>query len=277
MSQEIENILHKKNIPYYAKGNDYLVKCFNPEHDDSNPSMRIDQVTGIFNCFSCGFKGNLFHHFGERANQLQLQREKLKKVIRRKMSDTVGLQMPAGYAPYKGTWRDIKKETYQKFKAFTHHDNDYVGRVIFPITDVGGKIVAFNGRHMSGGTPKYLITPHKAKLPLFPKVSSINSTIVLVEGIYDVLNLHDKGLTNTCCCFGTNNINEEKLRILSMQGITHINIFFDGDEAGQKGAEKVKELCEAVDLTSTNVYLLDKDPGSLSQTQVDKLKRKLYG
>ena len=35
------------------KGKDYVVSCLNPEHDDKNPSMRIDQITGIFNCFSC--------------------------------------------------------------------------------------------------------------------------------------------------------------------------------------------------------------------------------
>ena len=90
------------------------------------------------------------------------------------------------------------------------------------------------------------------------------------------INLHDKGLTNAVCCFGTNNISTEKLQMLSIQGVTRIDVFFDGDEAGQKASEKVKELCEKVDLISRNVHLKGTDPGALTETQITKLKSKLY-
>ena len=73
----VQDLLDKKDIQYTPKGQDFLVRCINPEHNDSNPSMRIDQVTGVFQCFSCEFKGNLFTHFGEKANQLHLKRELL--------------------------------------------------------------------------------------------------------------------------------------------------------------------------------------------------------
>ena len=272
-----EDLLIDKKIPYYAKGKDFLVRCLNPEHDDNNPSMRIDQITGIFNCFACGFKGNIFHFYGERANQLQLRRENLKKKIRQKMSEGSGLAFPKGYLPYDGNWRDIKPETYKKFQAFTHHDKDHIGRLVFPVRDISGRVVSFNGRHMSGGTPKYMITPRGVKLPLFPKVTAIKGSIILVEGIFDAINLHDKGLTNAVCCFGTNNINEEKLSLLSLQGITGIDIFFDGDDAGQKAAENVKDMCEKVDLTSRNVFIENTDPGALVKSQVEKLKERLYG
>lgn len=273
----VENLLIDKKIPYYAKGKDYLVQCLNPEHDDSNPSMRIDQITGIFNCFSCGFKGNIFHFYGEKANQLQLRRENLKKKIRQKMSEGAGLFFPKGYMPYEGNWRNISSDTYKKFQAFTHHDKDHIGRLIFPVRDISGRVVSFNGRHMSGGTPKYMITPRGVKLPLFPTVSPIKSSVILVEGIFDAVNLHDKGLNNAVCCFGTNNINEEKLALLSLQGVTNIDIFFDGDEAGQKAAENVKDMCEKVDLTSRNVHLANTDPGALIKSQVETLKERLYG
>ena len=273
----VEDLLQDKKIPYYAKGKDFLVSCLNLEHDDSNPSMRIDQITGIFNCFSCGFKGNLFYHFGEKANQLQLRRENLKKKIRQKMAEGAGLSMPSGYLPYSGNWRGIKPETYNAFGAFTHHEKDHIGRVVFPIKDIGGRVVAFNGRHMSGGVPKYMITPRGAKMPLFPTVKALKNTVILVEGIYDAINLHDKGLTNAVCCFGTNNINEEKLGLLTLQGVTNIDIFFDGDEAGQKAAEKVKDMCEKIDLIPRNIYLENTDPGALVESQVEKLKRRLYG
>ena len=61
----VQDLLVKKKIDYQVSGRDYLVRCFNPEHEDNSPSMRIDQVLGIFNCLSCGYKGNLFYFYGE--------------------------------------------------------------------------------------------------------------------------------------------------------------------------------------------------------------------
>lgn len=272
----VEELLQSKNVPFMPKGKDFVVSCLNPEHDDNNPSMRIDQITGIFHCFSCGFKGNVFVHFGEKASFLHLRRELVKKKIREKRAESVGLPFPRSALPYVGNWRNIKPETYRKFEAFQEHEA-FVGRIVFPIRDISGRIVAFNARHMTGGTPKYLISPPGARMPLFPaKIDPIQASVILVEGIYDMLNLHDKGLTNTVCCFGTRNINEEKLSILRLQGIEEAIVFFDGDEAGQTAAAKVQEMCENVDLLTRNINVADIDPGALTENQVEKLKNKLY-
>ena len=272
----VEELLQSKSVPFMPKGKDFVVSCLNPEHDDNNPSMRIDQITGIFHCFSCGFKGNVFVHFGEKASFLHLRRELVKKKIREKRAESVGLPFPRSALPYVGNWRNIKPETYRKFEAFQEHEA-FVGRIVFPIRDISGRIVAFNARHMTGGTPKYLISPPGARMPLFPaKIDTILASFILVEGIYDMINLHDKGLTNAVCCFGTRNINEEKLSILRLQGIEEAIVFFDGDEAGQTAAAKVQEMCENVDLLTRNINVVDIDPGALTENQVEKLKDKLY-
>ena len=272
----VEELLQSKHVPFMPKGKDYVVSCLNPEHDDNNPSMRIDQITGIFHCFSCGYKGNVFVHFGEKASFLHLRRELVKKKIREKRAESVGLPFPRSALPYVGNWRNIKPETYRKFEAFQEHEA-FVGRIVFPIRDISGRIVAFNARHMTGGTPKYLISPPGARMPLFPaKIDPIQASVILVEGIYDMINLHDKGLTNAVCCFGTRNINEEKLSILRLQGIEEAIVFFDGDEAGQTAAAKVQEMCENVDLLTRNINVVDIDPGALTENQVEKLKDKLY-
>ena len=272
----VQELLENKQVPFLPKGKDFVVACLNPEHDDGNPSMRVDQITGIFHCFSCGFKGSLFVHFGEKASFLHLRRELLKKKIREKRAESVGLSFPPNALPYVGNWRDIRPETYRKFEAFQEHDT-FIGRIVFPVRDISGKIVAFNARHMSGGIPKYLINPSGARMPLYPsKVEPIQGSVILVEGIYDMINLHDKGLTNAVCCFGTRNINEDKLSILRLQGVEEAIIFFDGDEAGQTAAAKVKEMCEKTDLLTRNINLNGKDPGGLAASQVEKLKTRLY-
>ena len=272
----VEELLASKQVYFIPKGGDCLVSCLNPEHPDRNPSMRIDRITGIFQCFSCGFKGNIFTYFGERANHLQVRRELLKKNIREKRSESVGLSFPRNLSMYEGTWRGISAKTYKKFEAFQHHDPDYIGRIVFPIRDISGRIVAFQGRHTTGGTPKYMISPAGAKMPLFPVVEPIQGSVILVEGIFDMINLHDKGLTNAVCCFGTKNINEDKLSMLSIQGVEEVVVFFDGDDAGQDAAKIVKEMVERVGLTTRNVSLKNTDPGALPLKSVQTLKSKIY-
>ena len=88
--------------------------------------------------------------------------------------------------------------------------------------------------------------------------------------------MHDKGLENVLCCFGTNNINEDKLGMLKMQGVSRLATFFDGDEAGQKAATNIKVMCEKVGLVTRNIYLPELDPGALTEAQVRKLESKLY-
>ena len=272
----VEELLSKKSIQYTPKGRDFLVSCINPEHEDRNPSMRIDQITGVFQCFSCEYKGNLFTHFGERANQLQLKRELLKKRISEKRADSIGLSFPKSAVPYIGNWRNIKPNTYKQFEAFNSVDKDYTGRIVFPIRDMSGRIVAFNGRHTAQGIPKYMITPAGARMPLYPVVQPIQGSVILVEGIFDMVNLHDKGLSNAVCCFGTKNINTDKLSMLKIQGIESVDIFFDGDDAGQQAALRLKEMCEEVELVTRNIHLKDTDPGALTENQVIKLRDKLY-
>ena len=42
----VEDLLLSKDIQYIPKGKDFVIRCLNPEHEDRNPSMRIDHVTG---------------------------------------------------------------------------------------------------------------------------------------------------------------------------------------------------------------------------------------
>jgi len=64
--------------------------------------------------------------------------------------------------------------------------------------------------------------------------------------------------------------------MLKIQGIESVDIFFDGDDAGQAAAEKVKEMCEEVELLTRSIHLKNTDPGALTENQVTKLRDKLY-
>ena len=274
----VEELLKSRNIEFRPSGKDYLVRCLNPDHEDRNPSLRIDKTTGIYNCLSCGFKGNLFDLFEEKANWLQIRRERLSNLISSKLVETAGYSVPENAVPFVEDWRGISGATFKKFDAFQHNNPEFIGRVVIPVKNITGKIIAFCGRHQGNVDPKYLFHPAGAKLPLFPIVKPIHGRVILVEGIMDMINLHDKGLTNAVCAFGVNKMTEDKINILKIQGISGIDIFFDNDEAGQKAANELKNTLEKHDLPNRSItYGKRKDPGELTALEVIKVKETLYG
>lgn len=272
----VEDLLNEKGIYYQVSGKDVKIKCLNPNHEDSNPSMRIDRILGVFHCFSCGYKGSVFKHYNVEVSEAGLRREKLKRKIEDIRGGSVGLQMPENSTPYKRDWRGISACTYEKFEAFYSISANFSGRVNFPIRDASGRIVAFQGRDETGTLPtKYMFTPTGAKLPLYPIAEPIQGRVILVEGIFDMLNLHDKGLTNAICCFGVNNFSEEKLNLLKISGVNGLDLIFDADDAGRLAAEKVRKLVG--DFPVRELKLKSGDPGDLNLTQVQRIRKSLYG
>jgi len=276
MSDPVLDIINKNNLAFTVSGRDYLIKCLNPEHEDSNPSFRVDKVTGVAHCFSCGFKTNIFKFYGVFTNPVPIKIVALKEKLSELKSFGQELELPAGYTPYTKQFRGISAKTLKYFGAFyTNTVEKLHDRIIFPIKDITGKTVVFVGRHtLSNGNPRYINYPSGVQIPVFPShLPSGYSSMVLVEGMFDMLNLYDKGLENVVCCFGTNtlqNNTKSKLLPFKAQGITHVYIMFDGDEAGQKAAKILKPLIEECGFIVEIIDLPDGvDPGELSQEDVD--------
>jgi DNA primase len=73
MSDPVLDLLIKKNLAFNVSGKDYLIKCLNSKHEDNNPSFRVDKLSGIAHCFGCGFKTNIFTHFGLANNFVSIK------------------------------------------------------------------------------------------------------------------------------------------------------------------------------------------------------------
>jgi DNA primase len=255
-----------------------LIKCLNPEHPDTNPSFRVDRVSGIAHCFSCGFKTNIFKYYGVFTNPIPIKIARLKEKLQDLKTWAAGLELPAGATPYTKTFRGISAQTLKHFEAFyTHSVEKLADRIIFPIKDITGKTVAYVGRHtLSNGNPRYLNYPSKVQLPVFPaQIPAGYKSLVLVEGVFDMLNLYDKGLKNVSCTFGTNTLQADtKLKLLPFkaQGVSHIYILFDGDDAGRKAAEILKPIIEESEFIVEIVKLPEStDPGDLDQIDVQSI------
>lgn len=278
---KVKELLGTLSVPYKEQGSDLVVKCTNPEHTDTHPSMRIDSLTGIYNCFSCGHKGNLLKEHGIK---IQLQDLKVHAILRKIQNlRSTGLDFPLGYAPYLSEYRGISKETMTYFEAFTHAD--YEDRLMFPLRDISGDILCFIGRYIhSNLNPKYKFYPNKIVPPLFPSkpISIEQDSIILVEGIFDAMNCIDKGLQNVQAGLGTTTMHKtyrQKLEYLKILGIQKIYIMFDGDEAGIKAGEKLVNSITHSGMFMAEQILLPEgvDPGDLTEAQILEIKRGVYG
>ena len=272
-----EEVLSERSVQFSSQGADLVVKCLNPEHEDGSPSMRIDKITGAFHCFSCGFKGSIFKHFGLVNDLKDVRIQSIKKKISKLLA--ADISMPIGSVPFTEPFRDISVETLNRFEAFTHRDFEH--RIVFPIRDILGEIIKFIGRHMhSNVNPKYILTPPKVSPPLFPsKPKMLQGSIILVEGIFDMLNLQDKGLSNAVCAFGTQTLLkswEEKLDPFKLLGLNKVYILFDGDAAGQVAAKKLDKEINKEYLTEIINLPEGVDPGDLSEEDVLALKELVY-
>lgn len=278
MSEPVLELLKDKNVAFSISGKDYVTKCFNPEHNDSNPSFRIDKTTGIAHCFSCGFKTNIFKYFGLLTNNISIRVVKLKEKLKALKESTSGLEPLEGAKPITQSFRNISVQTLKTFGAFdTDRVEQMLDRIVFPITDVRSKTVCYVGRHtMSNGNPRYVNYPAGVTIPLFPaKLTEHFKSIVLVEGIFDMLNCYDKGLRNTVCTFGTSKLlNETAQKLLSykIMGVEKVFILYDGDAAGREAAKKIKPLIETAGFLVEIIDLPEgQDPGVITQEDVNSL------
>jgi DNA primase len=122
------------------------------------------------------------------------------------------------------------------------------GRVMFPITDRRRRVIAFGGRILGDGEPKYLNSP---ETPLFHKGDSLyalsqaveaardNKTILVTEGYTDVIALHQAGFKHAVAPLGTA-LTENQIQIL-WKVVPEPILCFDGDNAGQKAAFRAAE------------------------------------
>lgn len=139
-------------------------------------------------------------------------------------------------------------------------------RIMFPIIDVSGNVIAFGGRVMDDSKPKY---KNSSDTPVFKKSRNLfalnfarhvcQEAIILCEGYMDVIALHSAGFENAVATLGTA-ITSEQARMLSRY-TKKVIICYDSDEAGQKAAMRAVKLLSEVGLDVTILKVTGaKDP-----------------
>ncbi len=175
-----------------------------------------------------------------------------------------------GYAPqgWDGLLRHLSREGYttqdmlaagviaQKEQAGRNpkdpagYYDKFRSRIMFPIYDLRKKVIAFGGRILGEGMPKYLNSP---ETPLFNKGRALyllerareaagktTDTLIIVEGYFDAIALHQAGITNVVATLGTA-LTPDHVRTIRRY-VTKVVLLFDPDAAGVRAALRTLDL-----------------------------------
>lgn len=139
--------------------------------------------------------------------------------------------------------RNEKGNVYDRFR----------NRVMFPIIDVRGNVIAFGGRVLDDSKPKYLNSP---ETPIFHKSRNLfamnlskktkSPYFILAEGYMDVIALHGAGFDSAVASLGTS-LTEDQARMIARH-TGQIVISYDADGAGQAAAQRAIDILKKCDL-----------------------------
>ena len=127
-------------------------------------------------------------------------------------------------------------------------------RVMFPVIDVRGNVVAFSGRVLDDSKPKYMNSPETLLYKKSQTVFGLNlakgntdGTIILVEGNLDVASLHQAGFVGAVAPLGTA-FTKEQARMISKYA-QKVVVAFDMDKAGIKATDKAIDYLKELGVT----------------------------
>jgi DNA primase len=236
---------------------------------------------------------NTFSHFLLKNEE---GKTALKYILDRSITEEMIEKFKLGYAPADRNflYNFLKQKSYSDdflsksglFSAKYKTLPLFSGRLIFPITDRQGKIVAFGGRALPGVVqndgsepPKYINSPeteiYKKGQTLFaidhakPEMRQ-SKTVYLAEGYMDVIALHQAGIINSVAPLGTAFTDEQAAWL--RRWVEKVILIFDEDEAGQKAAYKAIVTCRKNGLSCGLVSLQEGLKSEIDAKETAKFK-----
>ena len=173
-------------------------------------------------------------------------------LAKRKITPAIATQFGLGYAPdeWSGLYnylvsKKFSQEEISKSGLFVTKNGKtfdlFRGRLMFPIFNAMGELIAFGGRIIGDGQPKYVNSPES---PVYSKQRNLYGLnfakkskmkrIIVVEGYMDVISMHQAGVTNAVASLGTA-LTERQLDLLERY-CEEVVLFYDSDRAGQNAA-----------------------------------------
>ena len=186
-----------------------------------------------------------FYHKNLYGSNAKIAQEKVKK--RRLTNDTLEAFQIGFSGKFNELYSELKKQGFEDREILesglvnrnengTYIDR-YRNRLMFPICDVRGRVIAFGGRVLDDSKPKYINSPENLVYSKGRNLFGLNiakkydiKKLLIVEGYMDVISLHQRGIKNVVAPLGTALTSQQGF--LLRKNAEQIILSFDADEAG---------------------------------------------
>jgi len=264
-----------------------------PLHQETHPSFYVNAAKILFYCHGCGRGGDLirfvqlFLDLPFRQTVAHLEQELLPAPVFRLLEETAAFyqlqlhrhpeaadylerrgvhdsslieELGIGYAPGGNLRRHLSAwcssfDQLLEIGLINHHGRDaFCRRLIFPCRQ-NGQIANLYGRSIGAAFPHRLLPRSKGGLFAWESVSRF-STVILVEGLFDLAVLWQAGFRNTTCAIGAQLTPAQVVQLAEQPGRS-VYIAFDQDDnqAGQKGSRQLAQRLQSVGIRAHIVQL----------------------
>ena len=279
----IEFLAEKASIPLPELPSEKGQEQYTQQKDEKKSLIRANRMAADF--------------FRETLKRAALDHPIRAYIQKRKLNAETLEEFQIGYAP--GEWDSLashlsrhqvapdvaeKAQLVRPRKEGNGHYDLFRDRLMFPILAISQEVLAFGGRILEQGEPKYLNSP---ETPVFNKSKVLyglahtakfirsEDRAIIVEGYMDLVSLFQAGIRNCAAPMGTALTFEQAKLIKRMT--TNVVVLFDGDEAGKRAAERSLPILLAAGLYPKGLILTEaKDPDEfVIQFGVEALNQKI--
>lgn len=256
---KLEVVLRHYHVKLRRSGKDqYRGSC--PIHKgDGRDAFHVNLARDIFHCFACGAGGTVLDFVAamdrcslfEAAQKLQAiavssvpatstPNEKELVTERRRVSLPLNFKLTGIDCrhPYLAE-REITEQTAREFgvgfypgPGLMHH------RLVIPIHNAEGQLIAYCGRSVDQTQPRYRVPPGFAKSEILFNMHRVaggaDRSVVAVEGFFDCMKVHQAGIRSVVALMGS--VLYEAQRRTLLERFTHITLLLDGDSTGRKAS-----------------------------------------
>ena len=175
--------------------------------------------------------------------------------------------------------RGVHPETAARFGVGFYAGSGFLrNRIVFPIHDSRGRLVAYAGRSLDGAEPRYLFPPGFRKSQVLfnlhravDRVAGPPQPAIVVEGFFDCLKVHQAGYGSVVALMGTS-VSEAQEKLL-LDRFPELILMLDGDEAGQRASQQWAErLRPRISLCLARLPP-GRQPDQLSTDQIQQILR----
>ena len=244
-----KEIFKKLGIKTFAETEDEIrIMCPSPAHQDNRPSCSYNKHKKVWFCHGCNAKGNLKKLFHDKGMDVDIHAYETPESLLKQLhelndqpsEDEVYLYFRKEFkrienktdCPHYLSQR-LKMDTIQKFNLYVCHNESpiYRNRIIIPI--VNDKNLSFVARDYTETADKKYLFPNGMPKSKFLFGNFKSETVILTEGVFDVMKMWEYGFENCIAILGAN-LSQYQSQKLVEAGVKRLILYPDGDQGGVK-------------------------------------------